>query len=119
MTETKPAIPENIKDVISLIQDKKGSDITVLKLSEISSFTDYLIICSADSARQAQTICDHIQATLKDRKKKPSHIEGYNMARWILMDYLDFIVNIFHPNTREFYALEKLWHDAESYKPED
>jgi ribosome-associated protein len=113
MTEEEKKLPPVIKKVVNLIKDKQGSSITVIKIGEISSFTDYLIICNAESSRQAQAISDNVLENMKNDKVRPKHIEGYNIARWILMDYLDFLVNIFKPETREFYKLDKLWHDGE------
>lgn len=105
-------IPGLIDKTIELIRSKKGRKIVVITMDKVSSFTDYLIICTVDSSRQAQTISDHILASLKDEKLKPMNIEGYNQAHWILMDYVDFIVNIFDQDTRSFYQLEKIWGDA-------
>lgn len=105
-------IPGLVDYTVELIQEKKGYNILVISLDQLTTFTDYLIICTVDSSRQAQTISDHILNTLKDNKMKPLNIEGYNQAQWILMDYVDFIVNIFDRETRDFYQLERIWRDA-------
>ncbi len=119
MASEEKKLPPVIEKVVELIQEKKGKSIDVYYIGGISSFTDHMIICTAESSRQAQAISDHILSSLKDEKIKAKHVEGYNIAKWILMDYVDFLVNIFNPETRTFYALEKLWHDGELTKFDD
>lgn len=108
-----------VDKTVELIRQKKGRQIVVISMDKVATFTDYLLLCTVDSSRQAQTISDHILASLKDEKLKPMNIEGYNQAHWILMDYVDFIVNIFDKDTRNFYQLEKIWGDAPIKKIED
>lgn len=91
---------------------KKAEDIKVLNLKEVCSFTDYFIICSALSQKQAQAICENIEITLKKDKIYAKGIEGMNLCEWILMDYFDFIIHIFNPEIRQHYGLEKLWGDG-------
>jgi len=98
------------------IWEKKGSHLVVLDLRGISSFTDYFVICEGSSTRQTQAISDTVLEELKRDHIAPSHIEGYRQGNWILMDYIDFIVNIFLPQTRGFYDLERLWGDAAEIK---
>ncbi len=81
-------------------------------MKELSSFADYFVICSGRSDRHAQAIADAIKENLKEKQVTPLGIEGYREALWILMDYSDVIVHIFHEKTREVYELEKLWNDA-------
>jgi len=108
-----------LKKVCEAIEDKKGENILVLDISTISSFTDFFVICHGFNARQNQAICDEIRERLKREDSiSPSHIEGYQTAEWILMDYLDCIVHIFSPEGREFYKLERLWNDGEVVKPQ-
>jgi ribosome-associated protein len=84
----------------------------VLDLRDVSSFTDILIICSGSSTRQVQAISDEIQQQLKARGDLPNNVEGYTHAEWILMDYGDYVINIFTDKTRAYYDLERLWRDA-------
>jgi ribosome-associated protein len=79
---------------------------------ELASFTDYFVICSGRSTKHIKTLSDAVTEGLKKNKVSPYHIEGYEYGRWILIDYIDFIVNIFSPETRGYYELEKLWADA-------
>lgn len=101
-----------LKKVFSIIDKKKGEDIIILNLKEICSFSDYFIICTANSYKQAQAISQTIETSLKKLKLYPKGIEGFPLCEWILMDYFDFIVHIFNPEAREHYSLEKLWGDG-------
>jgi ribosome-associated protein len=92
--------------------DKKASDVVVLDLRHTPAFTDFFLVCSGQNARQVQAIADSIEESLKDAKIRPSHIEGYDRAEWVLMDFFSFIVHVFTPSTRAFYSLERLWGDA-------
>jgi ribosome-associated protein len=91
---------------------KQAKDIRVLDLREVTSFTDTLIICSAANVRQSQAIADEIERALKAEGETPLSIEGYPNAEWILMDYGDFVINIFSEKARLYYDLERLWRDA-------
>jgi ribosome-associated protein len=93
--------------------DKKASDVLVLDLRNTPAFTDFFVICSGQSTRQVKAIADAVEEALKAARVRPAHIEGYDRAEWILMDYFTFIVHVFTPQTRTFYSLERLWGDAE------
>lgn len=99
--------------ISELIFEKKGSDVKLLNLNEVTAIADYFIICSADSDTQVKAISDHIDKTLKDEGVKLWHREGYTGLNWVLLDYVDVVVHIFKPDTREFYGLEKLWGDSQ------
>jgi len=91
---------------------KKATDIKVLDLKEVTSFTDYFVICSAANPRQGHAICDEIGKGLKEMGERPVSVEGFNPGEWILMDYGDFLVHIFSASARSFYDLERLWRHA-------
>jgi ribosome-associated protein len=93
--------------------DKKASEVVVLDLRGTPAFTDFFILCSGQSQRQVKAIADAVEETLRAAKVRPAHIEGYERADWVLMDYFTFIVHVFTPQTRAFYSLERLWGDAE------
>ncbi|MBI4910560.1 MAG: ribosome silencing factor [Acidobacteria bacterium] len=95
-------------------EDRKALDVKVLDLRQVTSFTDFLIICTGTNPRQIQAISDAIEDQLKQLGERPKSVEGYNNAEWILMDYTDYVVNIFSENARSFYDLERLWRDASS-----
>jgi len=98
-------------------ESKKASELRVLDLRGISTFTDFFVICSGANARQIQAICDEVELQLKKQGEFALGIEGYDKAEWILADYGDFIVHIFSPAAREFYGLERLWRQAKELKP--
>ena len=93
--------------------DKKAEHVLVLDLTKASAFTDFFVICTGGNRRQVQAIADGIQEALAKRGTKPALIEGYERGEWILLDYFDFIVHVFAPETRLFYGLERLWGNAE------
>jgi ribosome-associated protein len=105
--------PEQILQAARAAQDKKALGLTVLDLRNASAFTDYFIICSGQNTRQVKAIADAVEATLIETGARPAHVEGYDRAEWVLLDYFDFIVHVFTPPTREFYALDRLWGSAE------
>jgi ribosome-associated protein len=112
----KRRIPGEIKKTVQVLLDKKAEKITVLKLKGISEMTDYLVICSGNSSRQNNALADALQETLKKEFAiKPLGVEGTGLAEWILVDYVDFVINIFSVDWRNKYALEKLWMDAKRY----
>ena len=111
--ETAPPEPDDMVTVaVRAASDKKATDIVVLDLRKVASFTEYFFICTAASARQAQAISNAVEEELLKHRKRPLHIEGYSSAEWILLDYGDFIVHVFGKASRRFYDLERLWRDA-------
>jgi ribosome-associated protein len=111
-TKTK-RLTGDIAKAVRAALDKKAGDVVVLDLRDTPAFTDFFLLCSGQNARQVHAIADAVEETLKAAKLRPAHIEGYDRAEWILMDYFTFIVHIFTPQTRAFYSLERLWGDAE------
>jgi ribosome-associated protein len=93
-------------------QAKKATEITVLDLTGVTSFTDYFVICTGTSSRQNQSIADEIRARLKERGETATSVEGYDQGEWILSDYGDFLVHVFTAKAREYYSLERLWREA-------
>ena len=104
---------DQVRLAVSAAEDKKATEMLVLRLSEITEFTDYFIICTGNSARQTQAITDAVTDNLKLIKVRPQHTEGYKTGEWILIDYGAFVMHIFTPESRRFYDLERLWRDAE------
>jgi ribosome-associated protein len=93
-------------------ESKKATDLRVLDLTGISSFTDYFIICTGSNPKQIQAIADEIGLKLKESGELPHCLEGYNQAEWILADYGDFLVHVFSEKARAYYDLERLWRNA-------
>ncbi len=99
---------------VKAAESKKASEIRVLDLRDVTSFTDYFIICSASNPRQGHAICDEVHKELKDAGELPVSTEGYDQADWILMDYGDFILHVFSEAARSYYDLERLWRHAKT-----
>lgn len=106
-------LPEPVKSVLRAAQAKKAADLLVLDLRRVQAFTDYFILCSGQSQRQVQAIADAVAEALVRARVTPVHIEGYEHAEWVLLDAFDFVVHVFTPATRAFYALERLWGHAD------
>ena len=113
MAGKKVKIPDSITLKIGdLILDKKGYDINILDVQKLTSLTDYFIICTSDSEPQSKAIVEHIEEELKKEGLRPLHIEGKDHLDWVLLDYINIVVNIFNKDMREFYNIERLWSDA-------
>jgi ribosome-associated protein len=91
---------------------KKATDLVALDLRALDGAADHFLICSAGSEIQVKAIADAIEERLLEHGVKPWHIEGLEGRRWVLLDYVDFVVHVFHERTREYYLLERLWGDA-------
>lgn len=119
-TAKKHGLPDVIERAVSAARDKKAIDLQVLDLRALDSFTDYFVICSGQNARQVQAIADAIEESLRKATVRPAHVEGFERAEWVLLDYFDFVVHVFNSERREFYSLERLWGSAERVKlPEE
>jgi ribosome-associated protein len=103
---------ETAKRIIKLAQDKKGQQIVLMDLSELSDFTDYFVLISGDSSIQIKAIADHIDEGMRKAGVRYYQKEGYQTLKWVLMDYVDVVVHIFSKEAREFYSIERLWADA-------
>ena len=93
--------------------DKKAKEVLILDLKDLTTITDYFVICSGESTTQVKAIADQIKEKFEEANMKPFSIEGLPYSHWVLLDYGDVIVHIFEEETRMFYELEKLWIDAE------
>jgi ribosome-associated protein len=112
-SKAKPSrLPKAIQVVIDAARDKKATGVVVLDLKKAGAFTDYFVICSASNARQVQAIADAVEEALKAQKQRPSLVEGYARAEWILLDYFDFVIHVFSKHARDFYGLDRLWGSA-------
>ena len=105
---------EPLTNAIKVIDQHKGERQILLDVKKISGITDYFLIASAGNILHAQSLARYVEDFLKkEYQLKPLHVEGIREGRWILLDYIDFIIHIFVEEEREFYSLEKLWGDAE------
>ena len=101
-----------VKKINTLLEDLKAENIIALNVKGKSSVTDTMIIASGRSTRHVKSISDNLIKNLKKNKMKPLGIEGYTKSEWILIDFGDVLVHVMHPDTREFYSLEKLWDES-------
>jgi ribosome-associated protein len=93
--------------------DNKANDVVVLSLKGVSDMTDFFVIASGTSDTHVRSLGEHIQEGLKRNGTVAHHVEGTQQGRWVLLDYVDFVVHLFHPSLRDFYQLERLWSDAQ------
>ena len=113
MTQAQLTPEETVAAVAALADDRKALDIVQLDLRGMIGYADYFVICTGRSDRQTRAIHDGIHAGMKQAHGLlPRRVEGLSEGRWILMDYLDVVVHVFTPETREFYRLEQLWGEA-------
>ena len=102
-----------IMEAGELCLEKKALDVVLLDLRKISQMTDYFLICGGYTDIHVRSVSEHVEDQLRERHGiKPWHVEGMENGRWVLLDYVDFVIHIFQPEARKFYQLEKLWVDA-------
>ena len=104
---------EKIKRIVEILQDKKGLDITLLDLRKLTDTSDYFLLSTGTSEQHVRSLASELREKLAEIGEKPWHVEGADSGRWILLDYVHFVVHIFRQEARDFYALERLWGDAE------
>lgn len=103
---------EQAREIAEIISDKKGADIIILDTGKVSTIADYFVIATAESERQAKAIVEDIEKKMKAQKQLAQGGDVESSSGWVLLDYLDVIVHIFDPGTRDFYDLEELWSNA-------
>lgn len=111
-TPARPRLPKELTVALDAALDKKATEVTVLDLRKADAFTDFFVVCTGSNPRQVNAIADAVEHTLKQKGRRPSHVEGSERAEWVLLDYFDFIVHVFSPTARAFYGLERLWGNA-------
>ena len=99
---------------VKAIDGKKGLNIQVIRISDISVLADYMVIATGNSSTHVKALADEVDYRLDEAGVSGSHIEGYRSKSWILLDYVDVIVHVFSEEAREFYDLDRLWQDGES-----
>jgi ribosome-associated protein len=114
----KNELKKQIAAAITACLDKKAEELTILEMEKgTGAFTDYFVLCSGTNPRQVQAIVDEVELRLKAAGLRPTQIEGYNQAEWVLVDYFDFVVHVFSEKARKFYDLERLWKTAKRIEP--
>lgn len=110
---TPVEVPAPVLRAAELALERKAQDVLVLDLRGLSTATDWFVVASGRSDVQVKAIADHVLETLKkEQDLAPGHVEGQRGGRWVLLDYIDFVMHVFHPHARGFYQLENLWGDA-------
>jgi|SRR5438552_6702442 ribosome-associated protein len=111
---------QQVSEAIRACLEKKAEEITILELEKgPGPFTDYFVVCSGTNPRQVQAISDEVEERLERTGLRPTHVEGYKQAEWVLLDYVDFVVHVFSEKARKFYDLERLWKSARRLEPEE
>ena len=118
MKTKKSEIKKQVNAAIQACLDKKAEELSILEMEKGSgAFTDYFVLCNGTNPRQVQAIADEVELRLKSADMRPTHVEGYRQAEWILLDYVDFVVHVFSEKARKFYDLERLWKTAKKLAP--
>ena len=104
--------PHSLAIALEAIRDLKGNDLVVLDLRGLNDATDYFVIASGTSDAHVRGIAESVMSKMARDGHGTHHIEGLNGGRWVLIDFVDFVVHLFHPEQRSFYQLERLWSDA-------
>ena len=113
-------LKQQVSAAIQACLEKKAEELSILEMEKGSgAFTDYFVLCSGTNPRQVQAIADEVELRLKKTGLRPTHVEGYNQAEWVLVDYVDFVVHVFSDKARKFYDLERLWKSARRLEPGD
>jgi ribosome-associated protein len=105
-------LPEAVARVVDAIDDRKGRHLVVLDLRGLSDAADYFVIASGTSDAHVRGMADGVVEALEQVGHPVNHVEGLSSGRWVLLDFVDIVVHLFHPETRAFYRLERLWQDA-------
>jgi ribosome-associated protein len=108
-------LPPEVARAAELLFDRKARDLVLLDLRGISSATDYFLIASGTSDTHVSAAADHMIDEMRASGVRPTNVEGARGGRWVLVDYFNFVVHVFHPAAREFYQLERLWGDAPTH----
>jgi ribosome-associated protein len=115
---SKSSLLGQVAEAVSACQSKKAEDISILQMDK-GAFTDYLVLCHGTNPRQVQAIVDEVELRLKRNGIRPNSVEGYSRAEWVLLDYVDFVVQVFDEERRRYYDLDRLWKRARHLTPQD
>ena len=108
-----------LKLIYQALEDKKGEDIVMIDISQVSVLADYFVICSAGNDSQIQALVDNVDEKMHENGYQIRQQEGRNSGTWVLLDYGDVIVHIFERENRSFYNLERIWNDGRRILPEE
>ncbi|MFI5312141.1 MAG: ribosome silencing factor [Gemmatimonadales bacterium] len=110
--EAKQRDPGLARSAAEICVDNKANDVVVLDLHDLTDMTDYFVVASGTSDTHVRSVAQHVMDELAKRGVHVQSAEGLTQGRWVLLDYVDFVVHVFHPSLRAFYQLERLWGDA-------
>ena len=105
-------VPPAVRVAMEAIDGLKGQDLLALDVQDVNDATDFFVIATGTSDAHVRGIADAVIEALRQAGQRPHHVEGLTVGRWVLLDYVDFVIHLFHPETRAFYQLERLWSDA-------
>ena len=105
-----------VNQFVELMQDKKVQDIVILDVKELTSLTDYFILCTSESTPQTKAVMDHIYKNMRANGLRPNNLEDTKTLEWVAMDYFNVVIHIFNKETRDYYQFERLWGDAKIRK---
>ncbi|HET7631537.1 MAG TPA: ribosome silencing factor [Gemmatimonadaceae bacterium] len=105
-------VPDAVRRAARSCVENRAENVVILDLHGVADMTDYFVIASGTSDTHVRALADHVMEDLATLGQRPYHQEGLVHGRWVLLDYVDFVVHVFHPAMREFYQLERLWGDA-------
>ena len=108
----KGELPLQLRTALDAMDDLKARQVVVLDLRGLYDATDFFVIASGTSDAHVRGIADSVMDKMGRHGVRIHHVEGLNTGRWVLLDYVDFVIHLFHPETRSFYQLERLWSDA-------
>ncbi len=103
---------EQALEIVKILDAKKGLDIKLINISEVSSLADYMVIATGTSSTHVKALAEEVEYQMDQMGISVSHIEGHRSNTWILLDYVDIIVHVFNDEAREYYSLERLWQDG-------
>ena len=110
----EPPGAQLLRDAAGAALAKKAHDLVALDLRELGAVCDYFLLCSASSEVQVKAVAEHVEEVLREKGRRPWHVEGLEGRRWVLLDYVEVVVHVFLDRTREYYLLDRLWGDARS-----
>ena len=107
------------RQIAELTLSRKAKDVVIMDLRKVTTMADYFVVCTGESETQVRAIADAVMEGMSKTGEKPWHSEGLQNLQWVLLDYVDVVVHVFHKDARAFYGLEKLWGDAKIQKVAD
>ena len=104
---------QEAKAIAKILDNRKGLNVRVIKIADISSLADYMVIATGNSSTHVKSLADYVEYEMDEQGVSVSHIEGHRSDTWILLDYVDVIVHVFNEESRQYYDLDRLWEDGE------